>query len=398
MKKLFFAYILTGLAVQAAQAGPLEQAERIHSRLTGIQPSEQVLQDMAGQIASGDTEAAARLAMQNEAFYSVTLKDLATPWTNRDFDVFVPLNDYVATVIGAVRDDRDFRELLSADLVYTADSALGLPAYNASNNDHYAALETGGYSLRDNLVATTQSSVSGLPVAATAGLMTTRAAAKSFFIAGTNRAMFRFTMLNHLCRDMEQLADTSRVPDRVRQDVSRSPGGDSRVYQNNCVGCHSGMDPMAQAFAYYDFAYNPDNDPQGDNGRIDYNISGNTDPATGTRVKAKYHINSSTFALGFVTPDDRWDNYWREGPNMHLGWSAGLPGGGNGAKSLGEELANSEAFAQCQVTKVFEQVCIRKPEDAADRTQIARMTDSFKTSGYRLKQVYAESAVYCAGE
>ncbi len=53
---------------------------------------------------------------------------------------------------------------------------------------------------------------------------------------------------------MEQVIhDTSRPPDRIRQDVSRSPGGDSRVFNNNCIGCHSVMDSMAQAFAYYDF-------------------------------------------------------------------------------------------------------------------------------------------------
>ena len=53
---------------------------------------------------------------------------------------------------------------------------------------------------------TTQSAVYGLPAAATAGIMTTRAGASAFFIAGTNRAMFRFTMINHLCHDMEQVA------------------------------------------------------------------------------------------------------------------------------------------------------------------------------------------------
>ena len=73
--------------------------------------------------------------------------------------------------------------------------------------------------------------------------MTSRAAAQSFFIAGTNRAMFRFTVLNHMCRDLEEIHDTTRPPDRIRQDVSRSPGGDARLFLNNCVGCHSGMDP-----------------------------------------------------------------------------------------------------------------------------------------------------------
>ena len=79
----------------------------------------------------------------------------------------------------------------------------------------------------------------GLPPDATAGVLTSRAAAQAFFVAGTNRAMFRFTLMNHLCNDLEQLNDTTRAPDRIRQDVSRSPGGDSRIFLNSCVGCHS---------------------------------------------------------------------------------------------------------------------------------------------------------------
>src|SRR5690606_969631 len=132
-----------------------------------------------------------------------------------------------------------------------------------------------------------------------------------FFIAGTNRAMFRFTLLNHLCRDLEQVHDTSLVPDRIRQDVSRSPGGDSRVFLNSCMGCHNGMDPLAQAFAYYDYEYDIDSDPEGINGRIHYNTASDIDPDTNSRVEKKYLINASTFRYGFVTPDDRWDNYWR---------------------------------------------------------------------------------------
>ena len=42
--------------------------------------------------------------------------------------------------------------------------------------------------------------------------MTTRTAASAFFIAGTNRAMFRFTMINFMCRDLEQLQDSSLPP------------------------------------------------------------------------------------------------------------------------------------------------------------------------------------------
>ena len=106
-----------------------------------------------------------------------------------------------------------------------------------------------------HLKQTTQSSLTGIPAAATAGVMTTRGGASAFFVNGTNRAMFRFTMINHLCNDLPTVMDTTRPPDRIRQDVTRSPGGVSTLFLTNCIGCHSGMDPMAQAFAYYNFSY-----------------------------------------------------------------------------------------------------------------------------------------------
>ncbi len=371
------AMLLTSIA---SIAGPREQARRIHDRLAGVPPSEAVLAQMQADIQGGNPVAAANRAMDNSAFYSVTLKNFAAPWTNRDQSVFVPLNDYTATVIGMVRDDVPFNTLLSANLVYVGTGG-GVPAYSPNNNSHYEALEDQNADLQARLVQTTQTAVSGLPDAATAGVMTTRAAAEAFFIAGTNRAMFRFTMLNHLCRDMEQVMDTSRSPDRIRQDVSRSPGGDSRIFLNNCLGCHTGMDPLAQAFAYYTF------DP--DQGRIQY---------TPGVVQPKYFNNDTTFSPGFRTPDDQWANYWRAGQNALLGWDPASPGSGAGARSMGAELANSVAFAQCQVEKVFRNVCLRSPVDAADRAQINSITSSFRSGGYLMKQVFAESAAYCMGD
>ncbi len=365
-----------------AFAGDRERAKRIHDRLAGVPPTDTVLADMQSDVLAGNPELAAITAMDNPAFYSVTLKNMATPWTNRDQTVFAPLNDYTATFIGMVRDDVPMNTALSADLLYIG-SGPGIPAYSPSNNNHYEALENNGVDLQANLVATTQSALLGLPTAATAGLMTTRAAAEAFLILGTNRANFRYTLLNHLCVDMEQVKDTTLIPDRIRQDVSRSPGGDSRIFLNNCVGCHSGMDPMAQAFAYYNFD---------DNTRVMQYTLG--------QVQPKYGINSGTFAYGFITPDDSWDNYWRDGQNQLLGWSSSpsFPGTGNGAKSMGEELANSDAFAYCQVRKVFKNVCLRDPVDPTDNARIDTMVVSFRGNNYRLKQVFAEAAAYCMGD
>lgn len=392
-----FKLLLLGLAfcAAAADAGPREQALQIHNRIAGVPPSEEVLLEMSQNISNDNVEAAVRLAMEAETFYSVTLKDMATPWTNRDQNPFAPLNDYTATFIGLVRDGADIRGLLHEDVIYVSDAS-GVPAYSNSDNRHFEYLEQQGISLKDTLDRRPQSSVTGLPSAATAGVMTSRAAAKAFFYAGTNRAMFRFTLLNHMCRDLEQVHDTTRVPDRIRQDVSRSPGGDSRVFLNNCIGCHNGMDPMAQAYAYYNWEYDPESDPEGENGQITYNREGQVDPATGTRVVAKYHINSNTFRYGYQTPDDQWDNYWRQGPNAILGWDESMQGSGSGAKSMGRELAYSEAFASCQVEKVFRQVCLRKPADASDRALVQTTVENLK-SDYNLQSVFVDTADYCKG-
>jgi hypothetical protein len=379
---LILAVLLGGMA-STANAGPREQAKRMHDRLAGVPPTEAVLASMEADIDPGQNNnplAAATTAMNNANFYNVTLKNFVAPWTNRDSNVFVPLNDYIATVVGMIRDDVPFNGLLSDDILYIATGVPGLPGYSSSNNNHYEQFEADGHDMLTRLTQTTQSAVTGLPSNATAGVMTTRAAAEAFFIAGTNRAMFRFTMLNHMCNDMEQVHYLALPPDRIRQDVSRSPGGDSRLFLTNCVGCHNGMDPMAQAFAYYNF--NPTS------GSIEY---------TPGVVQPKYFNNDANFPYGFRTPDDAWENRWRVGQNEFLGWDPGLPGSGNGAKSMGAELANSDAFAYCQVKKVFRAVCLRAPEDATDRAQLAQMVTSFK-SGYRMKQTFAEAAVYCMGQ
>ncbi|BFM05896.1 hypothetical protein [Halioxenophilus aromaticivorans] len=391
---------LLGCLSAVASAGEYEQAKRMHDRLVGAPATEPVLNRMAADIAEGDAVAAAYTAMEDPRFYSVTVKNWVTPWTNRDQNIFRPLNDYTATVIGYVRDQRDFRGLLYDDVIYTGAANLGLPEYSNSNNSHYEQLQAQNLDLSDPavLVETAQSSVTGLPAEATSGVITTRAAARAFFYAGTNRAMFRYTLMNHLCNDLEQVQDATRAPDRIRQDVSRSPGGDSRVFLNNCSSCHSGMDPMAQAYAYYSWNYDTEADPEGNDGQIEYHGAGEIDPETGTRVQAKYHINANTFPLGYATANDNWDNYWREGINKHLGWDESLPSSGTGARSMNTELAHSEAFASCQVKKVFSAVCLREPQDGNDRAQIDAMVGSFSANNYNVKQVFAESANYCKGE
>lgn len=397
---------LVGLCLFASSplvnAGAREEAKRMFDRIAGVPPTQAELDTMVAIMdtnADGETDdadaavSAAAEALNSPSFYNVTLKNMVTPWTNEAQTVFADLNDFTATVIGLVRDGEDFRSVLYDDVVYVGTNN-GFAPYSVSDNDHYEDLEASGENMGDPAVLErrTQSEFGVVDSQGAAGVMTTRAAAKSFFVAGTNRAMFRFTLMNFLCNDLEQVKDTTRAPHRIRQDVSRSPGGDSRIFLNSCLGCHAGMDPLAQAFAYYEWT----GEEGTEDGQLIY---------TNGTVQGKHLINADTFRYGFVTTDDSWDNFWREGQNSVLGWDNSIsygvsgcsPGSCRGAKTLGMELAHSEAFAQCQVKQVFETVCLHEPTTAADHTQVSSMVTSFKDSNYNMQTPFVEAAAYCRG-
>ncbi len=376
-----------------AQPVTADQAVRMYHRIAGIPPTAAELQQM---LQAPNAVAAALIATNDPKFYNDTIRNMAAPWTNRNQSVFVPLNDYTATVIGMVRDNVPFNTVLSADILYVGDGTSGEGAYSPDNNNMYINLDAANADLSVHLKKTTQSSLTGIPSTAVAGVITTRGAASAFFVNGTNRAMFRFTMINHLCNDLPTVMDTTRPPDRIRQDVTRSPGGVSTLFLTNCIGCHSGMDPMAQAFAYYNFSY-----PASEVGATAWPIGQIV--YTPGQTQPKYHINNANFPQGFNTPDDSWTNRWRSGPNQNLGWSASLSGSGQGAQSLGTELESSAAFASCQVTRVFKTVCYRAPaassleSPSGDGAQIQSMITSFQSNSYSLRQVFAEAAAYCKG-
>ena len=371
------------LAATLSWAGPREQAKRMHDRLTGVPAPAAVLDSMAAKIEAENPVGAAMEAMLEPAFYNTKLREFATPWSNRDQSVFPPLNDTTATVIGMIRDDVPFDQVLYEDIVYTGSADATNVAYSHSNNDHYEDLQSNRVDLSDpgNLIQQRQSVLPDAVIGPNeaAGIMTTRGFAEAFLVAGTNRAAVRFATLNLMCMDMEDFRDVTAWPDRVRQDVTRSPGGDSSIYLNDCLSCHAGLDGLAGAFAFYDF--------DEDAARLVY---------TPDSVHPKYLKDGNTFRYGYVTLGDSWINYWRSGPNAFVGWRG--PGSGMGAKSLGMELAQTRQFSECQVRKVFENVCYRTPNGASDLQAVSNIADSFEASNRSMKQVFAETAAYCMGD
>ena len=356
-------------------AGPREQAYRIHNRITGAPPSQAVLNQMQSLIASGQIDSAIMIAIEDPKFYNVTLKNWVKKWTNVDQTNRVPLNDFVATMIGGVRDNIPFNDLLTENILYTSNTMNGnVDPYAMDSNDHYEDLERLNIDLKATLIQRTQSTLNG--VTAPSGVVTSRASAEAFFSAGTNRRVNRFLFMNFLCKDYENLHDIT-VPDvYVRRDVDRQPGGDSRQFKNTCVGCHAGQDALAGAWSYYDW----------DGDKLVY---------TQGTVVPKINANN-VFSEGYVVQNDNWHNLWASGQNSSLGWTGAQAG--SGGRSFVQNLTRTTAFSSCMAEQTYQWVCLNKPvQGAKDRVEsIAR---EFETvDNYNFKRLLTKVMSECVGE
>lgn len=373
---------------QPSMAGPNEECAQMFRRLTGLPPSASDLQPCIAKLSAGDAAGAARDITQNPYFYQDTLRYVFSRWTNEDDNAMVPLNDMIATALGLVRDDADFRTFLYDDVQYTCENVQGVPNITPNNNNHYAACENEtNYS--EALVRKTQSEFNqdfqgrdDVP----AGVFTTRGFAEGFYIDGTNRVATRYTLNNFLCEDIESFHDTS-IPDfRVRQDVDRRPGGVAVTYVNECKGCHAGMDGLTGAFAYLNW--------NADDSVIEYSKPANGTPEEFAQaVQAKYFVNNNTFPSGFVTSSDQWINLWTEGQNARVGWPGTTEGAG--PKSFGMMFSETEQFSTCMAKHAVKKVCYQdKPLNDED---ILKIAEEFKASGYSLREAFVQAALTCKG-
>jgi hypothetical protein len=245
----------------------------------------------------------------------------------------------------------------------------------STTNRHYENIAEQGLDLSDPLllVPVTQDIKLHAYPAAIAGLLSTRAYGSAYYYAGTNRAPVAYAMEHFLCKDMEELHDTT-IPDfRNRRDVDRSPGGSSELYKNRCIGCHAGMDAMAGAFAYYDYT----------NGKVTY--------TPGSPVPKMNH--NIVFPEGFTTSNDTWTNLWTQGHNQAIGW--GSIKEGEGANSFGRMLASTEAFHSCMAKQAYEKVCMKKASSAIDKARVSRLTTFYKNSNFNLKRLFINASIEC---
>ena len=84
----------------------LLKAQDIFQRLTGVKTPifDPVLKQMETLLKNNDPLGAADIAASDDRFLNITVRDFASKMSNRPETIDVPLNDFTATVIGAVRD------------------------------------------------------------------------------------------------------------------------------------------------------------------------------------------------------------------------------------------------------------------------------------------------------
>ena len=357
-----------------AQTSPREMAWKLHNRIAGVPPRPNMLRDMELDIASGNPEAAARRAIANPNFINITMKNWVKSWSNREQSNRGDFNDHTATLIGIIRDDIPFDQALYGDIYYIVPSSA--TAWANNSNDHYRSAEQSRLNFSDAavLVRETQSARL-LPPNAVSGVITTRQSGEAFFQAGTNRRVNRFTFMNFLCNDYEQVHDVAAPTFHIARDVERTPGGDSRTFLNKCVGCHAGQDGLRGAYAYYDY-------------------TNNTIAYTPGSVVQKINRNN-LYSAGKMTTNDSWENLWalpgsqNQGKLGFKGATAGL-----GARSLNQMIARSEGFSNCMAKKVFELVCMKEPINADDKAFVNANARAFE-NGYKMKDLIVKTSVGC---
>ncbi|MEN0059949.1 MAG: DUF1585 domain-containing protein [Bdellovibrio sp.] len=376
----------------------LKRAQSIYQRITSSKTpvTNPILKEMEQLILSGDAVGAAALASQEPSFYNITVKDFAARMSNRDETINVPLNDFTATIIGAVRDDISAQKLLSEDMVYVANpQKAAVPSDVVDDmlrsNNHYEALSNGRYDLSKVLVRTTQKVFDGKGAVnnpTPAGLLTTRQWLAAHAVAGTNRRLVEFSLRQFLCTPLEKAADSMGPDDVVARDIDRYPGGVHSKYTSNCRSCHTIMDGLRPAFAHFTYS----------NSFVKHSyvvpvaaMDEDEDQSLGMKQQPRYiasklNHNETVYPEGRITTDDRWVNNANRGLNAtHFGWTRNS---GKGIKDFGLLLAESKAFPRCMAERVFRSVCKREVA-SSDQAMINEVATEFeKNRQYNLKYLF----------
>jgi hypothetical protein len=382
-----------------AQSSSQNEAKWLLERITGTRwPSDSpIIAEMAGHIANNYRDRAVEVAMNQPQFLNITVKQLALKMSTREETIRIPFNDFAASFIGVTRDDIDARQLLTGNFYYAANATkipmgvtipMTVGADMVASNRHYAALESNRLNLgdvlerRDTQLLVINNANDTAPNPDPAGVLTSRAFLEAHATAGTNRRLVEYAFRQFMCSSIDQIADTLAPDIRIGRDIDRYPGGDPIKFQTSCKGCHTVMDGFRGAFAKWDFR----------NEAAVHTASGgieNRDARGNAQgIVAKMNANNMVYAGGYTTVNDSWVNHATRGNNAtSLNWR-GPASTGNGVKSFGELLANSQRFSQCMAKRVFDSVCKRTLSADDQQLLFIKLGNRWESSGYKMRKLF----------
>ncbi len=379
-------------------------AQFLHLRLAGVRgsPTDETIKKMVAALRKGEKANAALIATNATNFIDLTVRDFASKMSTREGITTTPLNDFIATVMGTVRDNKSAKLLLNGDQIYAFSNALSDSVVNSTmltSNTHYTTNDGVNKTLSTGLVAVKQSvpSPTGtgrLDHPDAAGLLTTRNYMETHIFQGTNRRAVEYAFKVFLCTPIDAWASTTNPDSHIGRDIGREP---VEEYNNKCKGCHTGMDALRPAAAYYDFKQT---DPATKAGYVEYrkqyytdaghtqeDIASTTSGAVGTFVAPKYRRGNEIFPGGFIVKNNSWVNYADQ--NL-FGWNGATSG--TGMKDFGAMLANSEGFPKCMAKRVFKTVC-GEDIDPANTGLVDKLAIQFKQSNYNLRTLFVQAVL-----
>lgn len=375
---------------QGAISSERIRAQKLFQAITAVRVpiDDSRLVQMEGLIRAGNQRGAAAIATADPLFLDVQIRDLGRKMSTRDETVRAPLSDFVATLIGVVRDSDTVsaKQLLQGNFYYRVDPTIATAntirqaeqADIVQSNNHYADLQARNLSPAAVLIqqspqrAFQNNAVIDHPDAA--GLITTRGFTEAHAVAGTNRRMVEYSFRQFMCVGMSDWADANGSDERVSQDVTRTPGGSVNTYLTTCKSCHSGMDGFRGAFAYLDFTNNAQSFTAG-----------------GNAVVGKMTRNATEYPQGFRLTDNSVVNFAVLGKNAdQFGWRSSATG--VGIAGFGKMLADSRGFSRCMVRRAFKSVC-RRPPLVSEESLVRSLADQFETDGYHMRRMFENVAV-----
>lgn len=424
------------------------KALRLFERLSGSRAPlfDTRIKQMADLIRVGQDKDAAKIATRDNGFYDKVVRNFAARISTRAETPDVPLNDFIATVVGVTRDRIDARKLLTGNFLYRAKDILfwhDQSMYSRNKmlftNQHYLDIDNSGTPLAcalekldrfdqsslpkgfEQMVALPEPGVNDSKASAMqpnpdpAGVLTSRAFAEAHIIAGTNRRPIQKAFEYFLCAPLDSIRTVESPDLYVGRDVERFPNGpDSNAdFHNQCKSCHGTLDALRPAFAslhfengilkYVPFFINrPRNITAAMENSNDTKLTPASQEAPGSMVTGNLPIHwkmnhNVSYADGYFVKNTNWVNVFADttlGARFGFGETSG-----QGVREFGRMIAKARSFPGCMARRVYSEVCkvdpFAKEFPPEMSSWLDAVGDQFALNGFDLKDLFEAIGINC---